>query len=186
MVGQVMQQKPASPQTQSGPDAGQARPQHEVQGVRHGSANPDFPEPWAGFLKNVKSIPKVVFTYMELGLDLGGQPDSRRSAVLKHLMNHLKWPKGTTAFWPTTYLSNNFLEPAGQMFWKGWQLWKTPSIVCLGREALQIIYPQAEPGSTMYFLENVTIYVMPSMTELISMLPHEQQIAIDELLNIRI
>ncbi len=122
---------------------------------------------------------------MELGLDLSGQSDPRRSAVLRNLINHLKWPPGTTAFWPVAALLNNSLQPDGSMFWQGWELWKTPYIACFGDEALQVILPQAQPGNTTYFLEHVTVYCLPPLSQLMTMLPHEQQLSIDILSGIK-
>lgn len=124
---------------------------------------------------------------MELGLDLGGHADAKRGAVLRNLLNnHLKWPKGTTAFWPVAALNNGSLEPNNLMFWKGWELWKTPYIACFGEEALKVILPDAQPGNTTYLLEHVTIYVLPPLAKLTTLLPHEQQISVDLLSAVRI
>lgn len=152
------------------------------------AANVHFPDPWAGFLSKVKATaPKVVCTYMELGLDLGGQPDPKRGSVLRNtLTNHLKWPPGTAAFWPVAALTNGTLQPNANMFWKGWDLWKSPYIACFGEEALRVIHPQAEPGSTTYLLEHVTIFVVPPLAQLVTMLPHEQQISTELLASVRI
>lgn len=147
-----------------------------------------FPQPWAGFLAKVKATaPKVVCTYMELGLDLGGQPDPKRGAVLRNtLTNHLKWPPGTAAFWPMAALVDNALQPNHDMFWRGWELWKSPYIACFGDEALNVIHPQVQPGSTTYLLDHVTIFVLPPISKLVTMLPHEQQIATEILLGVRL
>jgi len=124
---------------------------------------------------------------MELGLDLGGQPDPRRSGVLRNtLTNHLKWPAGTAAFWPMSALVNGSLQPNKDMFWKGWEMWRTPYIVCFGDEALKVIYPQAEVGGTTYFYEEITIFVAPPLAKLVTMLPHEQQISTELLSAVRI
>lgn len=124
---------------------------------------------------------------MELGLDLDGQSDPKRAAVLRNLLgHHLKWPKGTAAFWPVAALNNGSLQPDSKMFWKGWQQWKTPYIACFGEEALRIILPQAEQGMTTHLLEHVTIHVLPPLTRLVTMLPHEQQLSIDVLTTIRL
>ena len=147
-----------------------------------------FPEPWNSYLNKISvTNPKVVCTYMELGLDLGGQADPKRRAVLRNtLTHHLKWPAGTAAFWPTAGLVNGALQPNGSMFWKGWDLWKTPYIVCFGNESLQIILPDAESGGTTYMLEHTIIHVVPSLKELVGLLPHEQQLALEQLTSIRI
>jgi hypothetical protein len=164
----------------------QARTQADSAQSLAGSGPPAFPEPWAKFLGLAPAAPKVIWTYMELGLDLGGQADPKRGAVLRNIINHLKWPKGTTAFWPVAALSDGALQPHRQMFWKGWELWHTPYIACFGEEALQIIYPEAELGNTTYLLEPVTIFVLPPLSKLIPMLPHEQQMSVDSLMNVRL
>lgn len=124
---------------------------------------------------------------MELGLDLGGQPDKKRAAVLRNtLTHHLKWPPGTAAFWPMSALVDGALQPNPSMFWKGWELWQTPYIVCFGDEALRVIHPQSQPGETSSMLNNVSIHTMPPLSQLTTMLPHEQQIAVDQLLRIKI
>lgn len=124
---------------------------------------------------------------MELGLDLAGQSDPKRGAVLRNILgHHLKWPKGTAAFWPVAALMNGSLQPNSDMFWKGWEQWKTPYIACFGEEALRIIHPEVQPGNTTYLLDHVTIYVLPPLAQLITMLPHEQQMSVDLLGNVRL
>ncbi|BCS89024.1 hypothetical protein PSDVSF_22660 [Pseudodesulfovibrio sediminis] len=128
---------------------------------------------------------KVVFTYMELGLDLGGQPDPRRSAVLKNLQAHLRWPKGTINFWPVAALANSTLQPNAQFFWEGWDQWRTPHIACFGEEALKVMLPDSDPSLTTHMLEHVTVYVLPPLAKLVTLLPHEQQMSVDILTGIR-
>ena len=146
----------------------------------------DFFGPWAGFLKFAKPSPKVVLTYMELGLDLGGQSDRRRSDVLKNLQAHLRWPPGTINFWPCSALQDNTLQPDPGMFWKGWEMWRTPTIACFGEEALRVILPDADPSMTTHMLEHVIVYVLPPLARLMPLLPHEQQLAVDILTKIRL
>ncbi|MBG0790594.1 MAG: hypothetical protein H0S80_08880 [Desulfovibrionaceae bacterium] len=147
---------------------------------------PDFPRPWDHFLKFTKPGAKVVWTYMELGLDLGGQPDHRRSEVLKNLQAHLRWPKGTINFWPVSALADGALQPDTNLFWKGWELWRTPHIACFGEEALRVILPQADPSLSTHMLEHVIVHVLPPLGRLTALLPHEQQMAVDDLLKIRL
>jgi len=146
-----------------------------------------FPKPWDRFLSLVKAPePKVVCTYLELGLDLDGHSDPRRSKVLKNTLGtHLKWPPGTAAFWPCAALVNGALQPNPTLFWKGWEIWKTPYVACFGTEALQILYPQAAAGQTVIHLEHVTLLVVPPLSELVGMLPHDQQISTELLAQVR-
>jgi hypothetical protein len=147
---------------------------------------PNFPAPWSSFLRFTKPDARVVMTYMELGLDLGGQSDPRRRAVLKNLQAHLKWPPGTINFWPVAALVNGALQPDTSMFWRGWELWHTPHVVCFGDEALKVILPDADVQAVTHLLENVIVHKLPPITRLLDMLPHEQQMAVDSITNIRL
>lgn len=122
---------------------------------------------------------------MELGLDFGGQADAKRRAILQSLISYMDWPPKSIAFWPMSALTDGALQPNKDMFWKGWDLWRTPNIACFGEEALRVILPEAEPGNTTYLYEHVTVHVLPPMAKLVQMLPHEVHLAVDALKNIR-
>lgn len=161
--------------------------QQQAQQPQQQAAQPaaNFAGPWADFLKHAKPEAKIVFTYMELGLDLGGQSDPQRRAVLKNFQAHLRWPAGTINFWPPAALVAGALQPDGRMFWQGWEQWRTPYIACFGTEALRVILPDADTSLKTHILEHVTIYVLPPLSKLIGQLPHEQQMAVDILANLR-
>jgi hypothetical protein len=150
------------------------------------SSTPNFPAPWSQFLRFTKPDARVIMTYMELGLDLGGQSDPKRRAVLKNLQAHLKWPPGTINFWPVAALVSGALQPDTSMFWRGWELWHTPHVVCFGDEALRVILPDADTQPVTHLLENVIVHKLPPIARLIDMLPHEQQMAVDGITNIRL
>jgi hypothetical protein len=179
--GNAQPVRPTSPVSRQEPAA--VRPQPTATSI---APSPDFHGPWAGFLKSAKPSPKVVLTYMELGLDLGGQSDPRRRDVLKNLQAHLRWPAGTITFWPCSALHDNTLQPDSGMFWKGWDLWRTPTIACFGEEALRVILPDVDPAMSTHMLEHVIVYVLPPLARLTTMLPHEQQLAVDVLTKIRL
>ncbi|WP_319541429.1 hypothetical protein [uncultured Pseudodesulfovibrio sp.] len=179
-VSPVVSSSPAHPQEMPAQAASmpQAAPKQSL---------PVLPDPWSGFLRFAKSpAPKVIMTYMELGLDLGGQPDSRRSSALKNIQMHLKWPAGTMNFWPVAALLGGTLQPSTEMFWRGWEQWRAPNIVCFGEEALKVVLPDADPKLTTFMLEHVTVYKLQPLVRLITMLPHEQQMSVDELFKIRL
>ncbi|WFS62580.1 hypothetical protein LF599_00035 [Pseudodesulfovibrio thermohalotolerans] len=149
-------------------------------------ATPNFPAPWSSFLRFTKPGAKVVMTYMELGLDLGGQADPRRRSVLKNLQAHLKWPPGTINYWPMAALIDGTLQPNASMFWSGWELWHTPHIICFGEETIRVILPDADPEAVTHLLENVIVHRLPPMARFVEMLPHEQQMAVDAIANMRL
>lgn len=144
-----------------------------------------FPEPWATALAKIPANHKMVWTYMELGLDFGGQVDARRKALLGSLIRSLKLPAGTVGFWPASALVGGALQPNREFFWKGWRQWQTPHIVCFGEESLQTILPEADPGLTTHMMESVMVHVLPSMPQLLRMLPHEQQLVVEPLATLR-
>lgn len=122
---------------------------------------------------------------MELGLDLGGQPDPARRNLMGSLIKHLDLPPGPVAFWPVAVSRDAALQPDPTMFWKGWQLWRTPIIVCFGAPALKVILPDADPGLTLHMLDNVMVHLLPDVNQLLSMLPHERQLAVEVLSKVR-
>ncbi|QJB56008.1 hypothetical protein [Pseudodesulfovibrio sp. zrk46] len=201
-VQQQVQQQAPPPRPQQAPQQGQRMQQptaqqfsqQPVEAARAAHAQPptkvQLPEPWNKFYQVISqrvSAPKVVCTYMELGFDLGGQSDPRRRSVLQNtLTHHLKWPPGTAAFWPMSAVVNGALQPNREMFWRGWEIWRTPYIAVFGDEALRVIHPDAQPGSTTYLYNDVTIFVVPPLAKLVTMLPHEQQFATEGLSAIRI
>jgi hypothetical protein len=183
-VQEEPRQQPNAPQAQQAQRQDPASSNPSVRPSAQPSQN--FPAPWSQFLRFTKPEARVVMTYMELGLDLGGQSDPRRRDVLKNLQAHLKWPLGTINFWPMAALVNGALQPDPGMFWRGWELWHTPHIVCFGDEALRVILPDAEQDMLTHFLDTCVVYKVPSIKRLIDMLPHEQQMAVDAIANIRL
>lgn len=183
------QAQPVQPH-QAQPQQAQAQPnlaQPQNQSAARPVSNINFPEPWSLYLQKAKApAPQVLWTYMELGYDLSGQSDPKRGAVFRNIINHLKWAPGTTVFWPMAGLVNNALQPDNAMFWKGWDIWKTPYVVCFGEEARSVILPDTPSGNAQYFLEHTVVYNLPPISQLMTMLPHEQQLSIDILTGLKL
>lgn len=180
--GQPSQQAQGMQSPQFSP---QGQPRTPSSPQRTAPAPAGFSEQWAGFFAKAPQAPKIVWTYMELGLDFGGQADGRRRAILQKTITYMGWPPGAIAFWPMSSLVDGALQPDKEMFWKGWGQWRTPCIACFGEEALHVILPDAEPANTTYFYEHVTVHVLPPLAKMVTMLPHELQLAVTSLKNIR-
>ena len=58
-----------------------------------------WPEAWQELFARTKPAP-ILWTYPELGLDLGGQGCTLRSACLRELIGKLQLSKGSSTFWP--------------------------------------------------------------------------------------
>ncbi|EGB15476.1 hypothetical protein DND132_2272 [Pseudodesulfovibrio mercurii] len=180
------QQQPARQAARPTVARPQATPPSPAPSAPASAPAPNFPDPWSAFLRFTKPGARVVMTYMELGLDLSGQSDPRRRGVLKNLQAHLKWPAGTINFWPVAALTGGALQPDTAMFWRGWELWRTPHIVCFGDEALRVVLPDADPQVVTHLLETVIVHKLPPLARLVDMLPHEQQMAVDSIAGIRL
>lgn len=74
-------------------------PESRMSAVAAEAAFVALPGPWQNMTRFLKIAP-VLWTYAELGQDLLGQGDPQRSALLKHLISALAFPKGGSAFWP--------------------------------------------------------------------------------------
>ncbi|WP_338668813.1 hypothetical protein [Pseudodesulfovibrio methanolicus] len=181
-----LQTQPQARRSQGRPSSAQPQSAPPSPSGLSDRAAANFPAPWSTFLRFTKPDARVVMTYMELGLDLGGQSDPRRRSVLKNLQAHLKWPPGTINFWPAAALVDGALQPDTSMFWRGWELWHTPHVVCFGDEALKVILPDADIRAVTHLLENVIVHKLPPINRLVDMLPHEQQMAVDAIVNIRL
>lgn len=60
-----------------------------------------WPAPWPALLAKTPRRPRIVLTYPELGLDLTGRSDPRRSALWRDLIHRLGLSgQGAVAFWP--------------------------------------------------------------------------------------
>ena len=58
-----------------------------------------WPEAWQALFARTRPAP-VLWTYPELGLDLGGEGSKQRSACLRELIGKLQLSKGSSTFWP--------------------------------------------------------------------------------------
>lgn len=160
----------------------QAAPQPEP--ISRSQAN--FSSPWDKFLAKAPAEPKVIITYSELGYDLTGQGDPARGNLMRTLLAHFNWPKGTPVFWPCTLPAGNSLEPQHAMFWQGANLLACPNIICFGAEALGIICPEADPALSTFVMGYSTVTILPAVSDLMGKLPHELHLSVASASNIRI
>jgi len=182
-------ERPAPGQPQAAPAqrrVPQPAPANPARPLPAQASSAAFPEPWATYLAKVAPEHKMVWTYMELGHDLGGQPDMQRRKMIVDLIQHLKLPPKPIAFWPAAVLERGALRPNPELFWRGWKQLRTPHIVCFGRDTLGVILPDADPSRTMHMFREFMVHVLPSMSELLAMLPHERQLAVDALSGLRL
>lgn len=167
---QMNQQAPQQP----APPLQQQAPQHNVPPQQRaprksllGDSRPQvqqaaFPAPWNDYFKIASGgSRRIVFTYVNLGLDLGGRPDNERRSMFKRMISYLGWPAGTAAFWPCSVLMDDVLTPNGSIFWQGVRQLGVKHIACFGKDALQILYPYANEHRDIIYKNNVAIHLLP-------------------------
>ena len=77
----------------------------------------------------------VLWTYPELGVDLGGKGDPERSARLRGLIGALRLPKGTSCFWPLQLPEESPEEAPGQ-FLAGLGRLRPRAVILLGDKSV--------------------------------------------------
>jgi len=109
---------------------------------------------------------KTMWTYWDLGYDLGGRPDPRRRKLLKTVMDQLNWPKGSIAFWPMAYLQGDELLPNPDFFWRGVRKAGARGVVCLGGRAFGELFPDKDFSRQTFTRNNVRVLALPGPTEI--------------------
>ena len=128
-----------------------------------------FAPPWDGYWAKACKSARVVWTYMELGLDLGGSPNAQRGRVFRTLISRTGWPAGTSAFWPMSEPSGppEFgASPRADMFWAGVARLSPGHVICCGTRALDAILPDAPPESAPFDLARCRVHLLPDPAEL--------------------
>ena len=114
---------------------------------------PPLGEPWSTMLAKLPVGAKTVWTYWELGSDMGGAPHAQRSQLWRSLMALLKWPKGSVGFWPYTELKDGTITPATQPFLAGLRQVRARSVVVFGGKAfltyLGLSGQEPDPGEVL-------------------------------------
>ena len=87
-----------------------------------------WPEAWQVLFARTRPAP-VLWTYPELGLDLGGQGDKLRSAYLRELIGKLQLPRGSSTFWPLCLASEDSGTKTEADMFKGGLLLLQPKVV---------------------------------------------------------
>ena len=99
-----------------------------------GAVPADWPERWQALFARTKPAP-ILWTYPELGIDLGGQGCAQRSACLRELIGKLQLPRGSSTFWPLCLdaeHSDAQAQTQGQVgIFKGGMLLLAPKVVVL-------------------------------------------------------
>ncbi len=107
-----------------------------------------------------------MWTYFELGQDLGGAADATRRERLQTLMPRLGWPAGCVGFWPVAAYEGGELVPDGGLFWRGASALEAEYVICFGSRALEVIRPGAVAQLWSRVPAQRPIVLLPELGEL--------------------
>lgn len=144
-----------------------------------------FPQPWARFWQAVPATARIIWTYLELGHDLCGQPSAERRNLFRSLLQHLNWPKGVTGFWPLCCPDGDAVCTKPEVFWQGCAALDVKHVACFGSQALALLCPTADASAPSQQHGAVTVHILPAPADLLQLLPHDQHMAVDRLKALR-
>jgi hypothetical protein len=107
-----------------------------------------------------------LFTYFELGQDMGGAPDSLRRELLTTIIHLMRWPKGVLGFWPHTEYSGQDILPRNDLFWRGVSRLGVKRVAVFGERSLSELLPEADPKRLIQRRGDVHLLRLPSTQDL--------------------
>ncbi len=125
------------------------------------------PEPWKSILGTAPKPCHTVWTYFDLGSDMGGRPDPSRRDLCSAIISNLKWPKGTILFIPFTIVSPDGIAPRIDVFWKCVNSISPNYLVVFGRRALFSLLPKAPLRYGFFPHEGRKVLFLPGMSDML-------------------
>lgn len=159
-----------SPQNVREPAEAAARKPEKAQEKPEPTAAPEeqveWPTPWDVYRLSLNVPCRTVWTYWDLGYDMGGMPsDARRELLFKifdNLYNLAGWRRGSVTFWPMAALTaSGKLDPDPERFWKGVRLTGASHVVVYGRRAFEALFPEREFEFRTFRHDDKSIVVLP-------------------------
>jgi hypothetical protein len=130
------------------------------------SASNGLPENWENIMKTVRPGVKILFTYFELGQDMGGEPDPVRRELLTTIIYLLRQPKGVIGFLPHTELVEGTLAPKADYFRQAAARLGVKAAAVFGERSLQTLIPGADKTRLIHSSNSMHFISMPSTEEL--------------------
>lgn len=133
---------------------------------RNDSGDP-WPGSWKAYRCKLASPSRTVWTYADLGLDLGSAPDANRRDLFKLIIHFLKWPKGSVTFWPVAAEVPGGLLPDPERFWQGVAECKARTVIVFGRRALAMLFSEEAFAPRIFSARGLSIVVQPGPSDLL-------------------
>ncbi len=125
---------------------------------------------WERYTALLPEKPRVIWSYWELGQDLLGKGDFRRSDLWRHLRGQVRWPNGFLGFWPLSALYNEKLVPQAQRFFSGIETIDPRYIIIFGQKGFETLFPN----------ERFALGAKPTHGRIIHILPDPEELIADE------
>lgn len=129
------------------------------------SSSPEWPNPWDVYLTFLKIPCRTVWTYWDLGWDLGPRPSDARRQLLRTIIEKLHelagWKKGSVTFWPVAGVTAKGLVADPERFWKGVRKTGASHVVVFGRRAFEVLFPDRAFKFGVFEHEGLAIVVLP-------------------------
>lgn len=99
-----------------------------------------WPSPWADYFAKCPAHPRLVLTYFQLGQDIFGRSDQRRSRLWRRLIQELHWTgQNKIAFWPIGLPKDARIEPYPDLFLQAMSILAPQGIAVFGENAADVL-----------------------------------------------
>jgi hypothetical protein len=123
------------------------------------------------------SIPAFsLWTYWDLPVDLGPNPNKARQTLLKNMLRALHWPPHSSVFWPLSRLDGDTLVADLDLFTFGVQAITPVYVFCFGQQACRVLVPDKDPASLKRSASPYTQAMVQFFPSLNAMLPDNREI----------
>ncbi|MEW5772767.1 MAG: hypothetical protein AB1916_04515 [Thermodesulfobacteriota bacterium] len=140
--------------------------------------------PWKAYRRKLAAPSRTVWTYADLGLDLGSRPDPERRDLFKLIIHFLKWPKGSVTFWPVAAETDHGLAPDPDRFWRGVAESQARTVIVFGRRALAMLFPEETFAPRILHARGLSVVVLPGPSDLLPDNRQAKKIVWDTLRNL--
>jgi hypothetical protein len=145
-----------------------------------------WPGAWKAYRRKLATPSRTVWTYADLGLDLGSAPDTSRRDLFTLIIHFLKWPKGSVTFWPVAAETDQGLSPDPDRFWQGVAECRARTVIVFGRRALKMLFPEETFAPRVFSARGLTVVALPGPADLLPDNRAAKKIVWDTLRNLHI
>ena len=128
---------------------------------------PDWSSIWRRYRSKLKVPSRTIWTYLELGQDMGDTPLDERRQLFARIMKALAWPPGCIGFWPVAFQCRGRLEPRRELFLRGMREAGAHTAVCFGRAAHDILLDDRAYDHGTTTLGDATVIVLPGPEDML-------------------